>query len=326
MNMKIQVGALLVISSVLSSCRESSTVEQPPASEPGNFWQSTNLPYGRPIQAILATGADVLVGTSDSTFFRSSDRGDTWTHGDLGIGFEEDLLCLVRLNPTYLFAGTGGGGLYRSTDNSLTWTRIQLPGPGTVVWNLSVGSSMELLAAVFYGGVYQSTDSGSTWSRLWQGLDDRVQSVARTPLGFLLAGTNSGLFTSSDNGATWQHDTNTVPSAYIHSIVLSSNDYIFIACGNTVYRSTDLGLTWTNTGPEATAEVFCLAVSPYEHVLAGTLGAGVFISSDYGDTWTQEITGLSNSTVRAIAVSSDGFAYAGTDTSGIFRSTKPLSP
>ena len=327
MKMITEIGVLLSVGLLLSSCRDqSSTVEPPPPAGSEDFWESTNLSYKGPIQAIFATGADVLAGTSDSTFFRSSDQGATWTHGDFGIGFEEDVLCFVRLSPTYLFAGTGGGGLYRSIDNGVTWSRIQTPGPGTIFWNLSVSTSGELLAAVFYGGVYQSTDSGSTWSRFWQGLDDRVLSVVRTSSGLLLAGTNSGLFVSLDNGASWQHDTNTVPTTYVLSIVLNSNNYVFIACGHTVYRSTDFGLTWTNTGPNTTTEVFCLAVGPNDHVVAGTLGDGVFISSNHGDIWIRDTTGLANFTVRAIAVSSDGFVYGGTYPSGVFRSREPLSP
>jgi len=325
--MNFRASILFIFGLLLSSCNQQiATVESTPLVEPHDFWQNTNLSYKGPVQTILGTGADVLVGTPDSTFFRSSDNGQTWTHQNLGIGFEEDMLCLARLSPTHLFAGTGGGGLYRSVDNGATWSRSQLPGPGTIVWNLSVSNTGEVLVAVFYGGVYQSSDSGSTWSHFLQGLDDRVQSVARTSSGRLLVGTNSGLFISSDNGSSWQHDTITIPTTYVHSIIQNSSDHVFITSGQTVYISTDFGVTWINSGLSAGTEVFSLAVGPNNEVVAGTLGNGIFISSDNGDEWIRDTTGLVNLNIRSIAMSSDGFIYGGTDSSGVFRSTNPISP
>jgi photosystem II stability/assembly factor-like uncharacterized protein len=129
-----------------------------------------------------------------------------------------------------------------------------------------------------------------------------------------------------DDGITWQRDTSTVPTTFVHSIVVSSNNNVFIACGNTVYRSTDDGLSWTNTGLNASVGVFCLALSPNDHVIAGTLGDAVFLSSDDGNVWVRDTTGLSDFMIRAVAVSSDGFLYAGTHSSGVFRSRGPLSP
>jgi ligand-binding sensor domain-containing protein len=50
---------------------------------------------------------------------------------------------------------------------------------------------------------------------------------------------------------------------------------------------------------------------------AGTNG-GVFKSTDDGNNWSAVNTGLSNTSIRALAVDGNNTLYAGTDGGGVF--------
>jgi len=76
---------------------------------------------------------------------------------------------------------------------------------------------------------------------------------------------------------------------------------------------------WQQTNGPFGGTIYAFAIdSSSGHIFAGTGGAGVFRSIDNGDTWCQ--TGLTNTTVRAVAINSHGHIFAGTNGSGVFHS------
>jgi hypothetical protein len=61
-------------------------------------------------------------------------------------------------------------------------------------------------------------------------------------------------------------------------------------------------------------------------LFAGTEGGGLFRSIDNGGNWAPLNTGLPNqSLVRALAVSANGYVFAGTIGTGVFRSAQPTT-
>jgi hypothetical protein len=58
-------------------------------------------------------------------------------------------------------------------------------------------------------------------------------------------------------------------------------------------------------------------------VFAGCLygSSGVFRSTNNGETWTPINEGLTSTNIQALAINSNGLIFAGTQGSGIFRST-----
>jgi photosystem II stability/assembly factor-like uncharacterized protein len=99
---------------------------------------------------------------------------------------------------------------------------------------------------------------------------------------------------------------------------------------NGVFVSTDSGGSWnaSNSGLASLSVTAFAAfqpgsppgvppVSPY--VFAGTSDAGVFLSLSRGASWVAASNGLSNLSVSALAMSSTGVLYAGTQ-GGVFKS------
>ena len=98
-----------------------------------------------------------------------------------------------------IFAGTEGGGAFRSTDNGENWVQINqgLTSEGLYVRSLAVNSNDDIFAGTFEG-VFRSTDNGENWVQINQGLYNymNVYSLAINSNGGIFAGTEDGVFRS----------------------------------------------------------------------------------------------------------------------------------
>lgn len=121
----------------------------------------------------------VYVDVTPSTFYRSSDHGNTWdsipSPDDIGLSS----LAIAPSNNNILYAGyTWPVTIYKSTDRSQTWTLLPFPlsnyfytlvyiavhpvNPDIVYVAISAGDSR---------GVYKTMDGGQTWEQKNNGLD-----------------------------------------------------------------------------------------------------------------------------------------------------------
>ncbi len=257
---------------------------------------------------ITASGLNLAAG---STFWTS-------TNGPLG-GNVYSIAADDSIG--YIYAGTDSG-VFRSTDNGGSWTRVA---SGLPVHAVAVGSNGFIYAGT-YDGIYLSTDSGGSWNPTT--MTYQTMSFTVAPSGAILAGTASdGIFASTDSGTNWtQISTSTAVEVY--ALAVNSSGYIFAGTYDAsnpgfegVYRSTDGGQTWGQVGL-ANTWVWTLATnSSGDEVFAGTYGNGVYLSTDGGNTWAQEDSGLTNTLIYSLAVNSSGDVFAGSDGNGVYEST-----
>jgi photosystem II stability/assembly factor-like uncharacterized protein len=76
---------------------------------------------------------------------------------------------LIRLD-TAIFAGTYGGGVYRSIDNGLNWT-IANTGLTNGFISVLYANGATLFAGTL-NGIYRSTDNGVNWASISFGLSN----------------------------------------------------------------------------------------------------------------------------------------------------------
>jgi hypothetical protein len=157
---------------------------------------------------------------------------------------------------------------------------------------------INLFAATGSAGIFLSTDEGKSWTAVNAGLKEPVPGwfnpvycLAFSPASGgpgtnLYAGTGAGIFRSTDNGTSWIDAQGGIPYNIYPNVI---------------------------------------AVSPSGSLFAGTPFDGVYRSTDNGASWIQVNTGLSNTKVKALAISPDGTGgtnlFAGTYGGGIFLST-----
>ncbi|MHB9011445.1 MAG: hypothetical protein ACYC49_04380 [Ignavibacteriaceae bacterium] len=252
------------------------------------------------------------------------------TKGPLGGG----AFSLAINSKGYIFAGTVGNGVSRSTDNGDNWQQINT---GLVtsgyVSSLAINISGHIFAGISggVGGIFYSTDNGNNWFQTGFANNIEVRSLAINTNGYIFAGTFSGLFRSTDEGNSWK--SLKLSNTLFSCIAINSSGNIFASTGNGMYRSTDNGDNWQQIDTGLTKGVSSLAINYSGYIFAGTGGSGVYVSTNNGDDWQQINTGLpDNSSVYSLAINNSGNVFAGIYSeeapgiqspagSGLFRST-----
>src|ERR1051325_1164314 len=103
-------------------------------------------------------------------------------------------------------ASSTATGVYRSTDNGVSWSG-PISGLPTGYWRLFVNGN-DIFANRSTNGtalldLYSSSDHGVTWTRATTPPRARAIDAFTELNGTLFVATDSGLFTSKDNGANW---------------------------------------------------------------------------------------------------------------------------
>ena len=211
----------------------------------------------------LQPGDDGYPGARGDVFL-SKDHATTWTKIDSGMTEKWPTAFAAITNGsggTNLFVGTGGDGVYLTTDWGKSWISDGLP--YNYIWSLAAGFGEDGTPRLFAGNL------GPGYTH----------------------GTGSSVFFTSDNGVHWY---GSAINTYINALALSPNgsggSNMFAVASNVFMSSTNNGETWAVTGlprPNFSA----LAVSPINDRLNGTnifFGAGqdgVFHSADNGANW-----------------------------------------
>lgn len=162
----------------------------------------------RNVQAITHDPLNRLIAGTYDGVVRFDTSKQSWT----GMGLSSiQITSLISTASGQLFAGTGGKGLFRSSDNGIQWRQVA-GFPGTWVSGLATDSRGNIFAAAQHTGVVRSNDAGRTWKTvLAAGKDTAAFSVSTSQSGGLVFASvgaccpvaTANLFQSADGGATW---------------------------------------------------------------------------------------------------------------------------
>jgi uncharacterized protein (TIGR03437 family) len=234
-----------------------------------------------------------------------------------------------------LFAGTQGGGIYRSNDSGKTWTAINngLDENGLRV-NALVFANSTLYAGT-NSGVWRSTDNGQNWTAfnanttpdnpnfIWPVralIYDGATLIAGTTRGVYRFNNSLQKFETINNGLV---DSGTGLPRPIYSLAVHNNT-LFAGGYSAVYRFTSATSTWAATavGPNGDSLLGISLLSDGATLYAGG-GNGVYRTATNGSAWTASNTGLPPGTgVFALTKTTNPTVlYVGLNGSGVYRST-----
>ncbi len=287
------------------------------------------------IDAVADDPLTIWIGTASGGVWKSADGGITFKpvfdDHTQSIGAVE----IDPKDPKTVWVGTGesctrnsvsmGDGVYRTTDNGESWTRMGLenseriaqvrvsPADSNVVFVCATG---HLWNAHEERGVFKTTDGGKTWKKvLYVDADTGCSDLdidpqeprilyagmwqfRRSPDFFESGGPGSGLYKSTDGGETWKKLEQGLPEGEKGRIAVAvapsrpSVVYAQVESKKTaLYRSDDTGQTWeeVNSSFNIQARPFYfshLAVDPVDHNTVYKPGLSLTTSTDGGRTFT----------------------------------------
>ena len=201
------------------------------------------------------------------------------------MGGRIDDFAVVESQPWVIYAGTASGGLWKTTNNGVTWEPIFdnentstigaiaiAPSDPSIVW-VGTGEPANRQSSSWGDGIYKSTDGGKTWTNMGLQESHHIGRVVIHPtnpdivyvaaLGHLWgANKERGLFKTTDGGKTWVNtlfinentgcvdvaiDPRSPDTVYAAAYQRRRTGYGFSGGGphSGLYKTTDGGTTWT---------------------------------------------------------------------------------
>jgi photosystem II stability/assembly factor-like uncharacterized protein len=195
--------------------------------------------------------------------------------------------------------GSGGGGVYRSTDGGVAWTPVgpsQL-GPASTLAVDPVTHAV-YAGSVDKGGVFASTNRGGSWrlAPSWPAGYGAKVLAARAGLVYASAEAvasphGGGFFASTDGGATWHTGQQGLGTMIAFALAVDARKPRTVYAGVDawgVFKSADAAAHWAlaSRGLHG-VEVIRIALDPSRPgtMWAGTRGAGLWKTVNRGQTW-----------------------------------------
>lgn len=178
--------------------------------------------------------------------------------------------------------------LYHPTMHAQKWE--QLPGPfEEYIVNLEMNDKY-LFVNEKTTGYNKSIDTGKTWIKMNLNSEYNLTVIGK----YLYAFRQKDLIRSSDDGETWTKlkiDTTAIFQ------VFTMNGFIYARTNNGIWKSTDYGNRWKKTSEASDNR----PIYPGSNNLF-RMGLGISKSSDEGKTWVEDLIGLRNKNMSALAV------------------------
>ncbi len=293
------------------------------SSDGGLHWERIAVPsalgYGS-VVAVVRTPLGTLVAATANGLYRSADGGGEWIKTPVTVNVVQPVVKkaagkklatraavkprvaapapLESLNPLHftslcaldhaIMAGTDTG-LYRSTDEGLTWSPAAVSGT-PIRTILSAGQTLALTPQ----SVLVSADGGATWSERHLPFFSEVYGVAASG-DVILAGTSRGVFRSEDGAQTWTAAQDGLPRASVTSVAMDPSDpkLAFAFEYGNFYESRDGGKSWRRSEEDGLGGAFVrnLAITSQgpRHLLAVTATRGIFVRELDGEKLTRSV-------------------------------------
>jgi photosystem II stability/assembly factor-like uncharacterized protein len=245
-------------------------------------WVQTNGPFGAEARVLYKNGNRIFLASYQGGYSISDDNGNTWNPGS-------SIFCGLDINrfaanSNYLFANVASKGMFRSSDNGLTWDTINvnLPNINGSYYIISVVATDSLIGICCDNTIYVSYNNGDTWINS----NTQLKGILTHSLGkFILSASspNSAIYTSIDL-INWSQ----VPGTYgIQGGILKSSDSLIVLGTNNTEGfmvSRDLGSTWNYVTFPLDSVV--QAIDVIKDTIIVAVRTRLYKSIDKGYTWS----------------------------------------
>lgn len=188
----------------------------------------------------LINGVSYVAAYGQGVYKSTSNNGTGWSLTNTGMATQPVVRKLVQMGTEVLVAdatNNGSDGVYHSTDNGATWSRLanSPSGNGSAVSNL-----INLDGTLYFAGgsgVWRSVDSGANWTRVFNSGSYAMERNNATL--YLAPDSGISLYTSTD-GTTWNSQSVTgITAPYLQPGIVLSGGKLMLASGDGIWRETD---------------------------------------------------------------------------------------
>lgn len=248
---------------------------------------------------VMNQSQKIIVGTLTNGLYQGINNA--WTKITGITPAQQNVQALAEKGGIF-FAGTDANGIYRSTDDGVTWS--QTSGVSHIVRAILPTTGTSYFAGTEVGGIYRSGD-GLTWAQSNTGLSSLSRSVYAFCefKGKVYAGTETDMYVSGDNGTTWTALNTGLIN--IRSITTDGSSLFVGTINNTsggLFRSTNPASSWEDISKDiGNKNVYSVAL----------YGTNIYAATDAG-VWQTAVSALTPTTPSTIDTNIQ--LFAGMDT------------
>jgi photosystem II stability/assembly factor-like uncharacterized protein len=279
------------------------------SSDAGATWQHIGLDDSEHVGAIWVDPKDadiVFVAALGHTYapnaergiFKTTDGGKTWQKvlykddktGAIDVAFAPDnpnpnpnakigfaalwYHLVTPDNPIAGLLGTGGAGIYKTTDGGDTWTPVNIPQLehahlGRIGVAVAAGGQrvFAIVSERKEGGLYRSDDGGTTWKRTTQ--DPRIQGNGYFSKVFIdphnsdiVYVAQTSLYRSTDGGMTFESYKGAPGGDDNHALWIdpTNSDYMIMGSDQGATVSMDGGKSWSSWYNQPTGQIYHVSI------------------------------------------------------------------
>ncbi len=293
--------------------------------------------------ALHPTNANILYVATNDAVYKSRDAGASWERFQSFSARRVTTIAIDPQLPATIYAGTMGDAVYKSPDGGQHWLphNVGLKEHVSFVNQFVFHPALsEKIYAATTVGAYYTKDGGREWEERMNGMKEVhiVTSIAinaKDPT-ILYGGTTGGIYRSEDAATSWKKINNgLIPETELMaSMALGVNaieidrinpDIVYAGTTKGLFRTANKGGQWERIGQSLPDPfISSVVIHPTEPSLIYIGGpGGVLKSTDSGKTWQAMNQGLATLNIRALAMApkNSQTLYAGTNGSGLYRST-----
>lgn len=237
------INSLLVVNNILFAGTDGGVFK---SLDNGSYWTSANFGLiSQKVNILYLNESTIFAGTSSLTgtesIYKTTNGGELWIPSGLT---NHAVFSLTNIS-TFLYAGSNKG-IYRSSDNGITWSG-ELGMSEKMIKSIYSFDSNLLLGTL--EGIFVSTNGGTVWNSMgynsvyvWD-ICGKSQNLWATS--FL-----HKIYLSTNNGDSWFLRSNGLESVYRYSNIESSDSVTYVTFQNNnltqtgIYKTTNNGINW----------------------------------------------------------------------------------
>jgi photosystem II stability/assembly factor-like uncharacterized protein len=256
--------------------------------------------------------------------FKTTNSGVNWFGANSGFN-NVDFPAVLGIN-NFVFAGSNGFGVYKSTNYGISWNLINPFGVNSSCSKIFLDSNKIYINGTF--GFRKSIDYGTNWTLISPpGFPATSMHSFFVKDSLIFGGfDDAGIYKTSNFGTSWIQCNTGLPDYMleINSIIIKDNIVLTIlkdwSFQSIIFKTTNFGSKWDSLSNTGLPHFVNLLALNQNTLYAGSSGYGIYLSTNDGNNWIQKNNGLPNNLIINSIDFKNGVIYIGTG-SGIYKST-----